>query len=47
MIAPQVAFYELQRRILQKENNAMKQRMETIEKENAKKEGELATFCSF
>ncbi|XWS55497.1 hypothetical protein CRYUN_Cryun09bG0005300 [Craigia yunnanensis] len=41
LIAPQVAFYEFQRRILQKENNAMKQRMETLEKENAKKEAEF------
>ncbi|XWS67275.1 hypothetical protein CRYUN_Cryun05aG0273500 [Craigia yunnanensis] len=40
MLAPQVAFYELQRMMLQKENNAMKQRMETLEKEKAKKEDE-------
>ncbi|XP_039027076.1 basic leucine zipper 6-like [Hibiscus syriacus] len=38
VLAPAVSFYEKQRMMLEKENNVMKQRMETLEKEKAKKD---------
>ncbi|XVF76867.1 hypothetical protein PTKIN_Ptkin13bG0301200 [Pterospermum kingtungense] len=40
-LAPQVAFYEHKRMLLQKENNAMKQKIKILEKEEATKAAEF------
>ncbi len=43
-MSPQVKSYELRRMVLQNENNKMKERMETLEMEQAYKEGTFATI---
>ncbi|KAF2288498.1 hypothetical protein GH714_007929 [Hevea brasiliensis] len=41
MLSPQVSYYELQCAILEKENNEMKEKVEVLENEKARKEDEF------